>query len=156
MQQTFLDEEQADLKPDLASYSKRIFVSMIDAVNCLFLSYALSYLFSSMQTHTGHTISLVILIAYKIIGEKKGWPTFGKYIYKTEVVKKDLSPAGWPNIVRRNILWIAMLLVYILIHYVLVLFFMNNDWLSAFSYYLYSPKFSMQAFIFSMSDSFFR
>jgi len=116
-----IDEENEDVqKFEIALPGKRIFVALIDIVNCWMLSVALSLLFPKLYDHLIYTASISIMTAYKIVAEKIGLQSFGKMIYKIEAVTVDGKKLSWSHVIRRNSIWILMLLIYAVYYYYLI------------------------------------
>ena len=112
------NEEQQEL--EFALPSKRIFVALIDVVNCWILSYAFSYLFPDIYDHLLYSASILLMTTYKIYAEKTGLQTFGKMIYRIEAKTSEGKELSWSNVLRRNSFWMLLLLIYVLYYYVLI------------------------------------
>ena len=112
------NEEQQEL--EFALPGKRLFVALIDVVNCWILSYALSYLFPDVYDHLLYSASILVMTTYKIYAEKTGLQSFGKMIYKIEVKTSEGKDLSWSNVLRRNSIWLLLLLFYTLYYYVLI------------------------------------
>jgi len=115
----FIDEEEQQ-EPDFATPVKRVFVVLIDIINCWILSYAASFIFTNSYERPLYISCIGLLLIYKIIAEKTGWQSFGKMMYKIEVCSADGSKPGWSQIFRRNIIWLSLLVGYAVYFYVLI------------------------------------
>ncbi len=118
---TFLDEENEEKQTyDFALPGKRIFVVLIEIINCWVLTYIARFMFPNVYDRPLYIGCITILLAYKIIAEKTGWQSFGKKMYKLEVLSVDGTAPGWDKIMRRNIFWLLLPVFYAVYFYILI------------------------------------
>lgn len=114
------EEENVQEEVEYALPGKRIFVALIDVINCWILSYIISFLYPSAYDHSIYSISILVMTVYKILSEKIGFQTFGKMMYKLDVLTKDQKKPGWSHVLRRNSIWILLLIAYAVYYYMLI------------------------------------
>jgi len=119
-----IDEEEESIQEyNYAQPGKRIFVALIELVNCWVLSYGAGFIFPHVYPRPLYLSCIALLLLYKIIAEKTGWQPFGKKMYKLEVRTEEMERPNWAHIVKRNIFWIVLPSAYIAYFYVFVPWF---------------------------------
>lgn len=112
------DEEQQEYT--FAQPGKRIFIALIELVNCWVLSYLAGFIFPHVYERPLYLGCIFLVLAYKIISEKISGQSFSKKMYKLEVVSDNMAKPTWAHVLKRNIIWIVLPSLYSAYFYVFV------------------------------------
>lgn len=116
-----IDEEDEPIQEySYAQPGKRIFIALIELVNCWVLSYLAGFILPHVYERPLYLGCIFLVLAYKIISEKVSGQSFSKKMYKLEVVSDTMSAPTWTHVLKRNIIWIVLPTIYAVYFYVLV------------------------------------
>ena len=118
---TLIDEEEEPAQAySFAAPGKRLFIALIELVNCWILSYLAGFILPHVYKRPLYLACVVLLLAYKIISEKKSGQSFSKKMYTLLVLTDDMQKTSWSHVFKRNIFWIILPLMYATYFYILV------------------------------------
>ena len=114
------ENEEQELTYTFAAPGKRIFIALIELVNCWVLSYLARFIFPHVYERPLYLASIGLILLYKIISEKSSGQSFSKKMYKLEIVSETMVALGWAHVLKRNIFWIILPGIYIIYFYVVI------------------------------------
>ena len=114
------EEEGAIQEYTFAQPGKRIFIALIELVNCWVLSYLAGFVLPHVYERPLYLGCITLVLLYKIISEKTSGQSFSKKMYKLEIVSDTMQAIGWAQVLKRNIFWIVLPTAYSAYFYVIV------------------------------------
>lgn len=100
------EEEQREYS--FAQPGKRIFIALIELVNCWVLSYLAGLVLPHVYERPLYLACIGLVLLYKVISEKSSGQSFSKKMYKLEIVSGKMGPVSWAHVLKRNIFWIVL------------------------------------------------
>ncbi len=114
------EEEEPTQAYSFAAPGKRIFIALIELVNCWILSYLVGFILPHVYKRPLYLVCIILLLTYKIVSEKFSGQSFSKKIYALLILTDDMQKTSWAHVFKRNIFWIILPLMYALYFYILV------------------------------------
>ncbi|MGN6647377.1 MAG: RDD family protein [Cytophaga sp.] len=116
-----IDEEEEPIQEyTFAAPGKRLFIALIELVNCWILAYLVGFVLPHVYKRPLYLGCVVLLLAYKIISEKSSGQSFSKKMYALLVLTDDMQKTSWAHVFKRNIFWIILPVLYATYFYILV------------------------------------